>query len=554
MLRERANIRSAFGALLVVALAVACRRFAYTTPNAVLEKLAQFLRFFLYAGFISLWGISVQRRVVQSQVRRFMTLAAALMLLFLTFRELRWHLVRQADAQRLLWYGYYLFLLGIPLLILFVALSAGRPEDWSLPRRALIPALPTLALMMLVLTNDLHHGAFVFLGPCEAQYRYGPVYYLAVLWALLCGAAAFAVLLSRCRLPRAGGFLYLPLVPFALMLVYILLYARSLPPVEPWLDDLTVTACLLFTAFFECCIQSGLILSNTRYAELFAASVDSSALITDREGHLRYAAEGAALPDAGTLRKSEQSPLLLRGGQRLSSMPIRGGRVYWTEDLSELLEQNTRLKEVREELSERNEILRLEYAQGREETAIREQNRLYDLMQESTQTQLDRVRELAAAYRRTDLAPEKRRLLARIIVLGSYIKRRRDFVLSLERSGTLPENVLKSALQESLASLSLLGIRGVCFVHTGREQPSGALLARAYDFFEDVIEALPEGARFVNVRVTELPGGLTCSVESDAGADAARLCAKYPCMDFEPDEDGGGICRLPLLEEGGVKA
>lgn len=534
----------------VIAFALLCRLVVLNTGSKFLEQLANFLRIFLYLGLFAVWGVTIRRRVIQTQVRRQLVFVAVLMVGWLTMREFRWHLILNEDVRRWLWYAYYIPILLIPLMAFFVSLSLGRSEDYRLPRWAVLPWIPTLLLIAATLTNDLHERVFIlFKGAAgtELSYSYGVLFYALCAWGILCTAAAFVTMLRRCRIPRTGRFLWSPLVPFAAALVYLVLYAARVPFVTGALGDFAVFECLVFTAFFEACIQSGLIQVNTRYSDLFQASVGTSARITDQDYAVHYAARGAVTLPPQAMQSAESGPVVLPDGKRLHNMPINGGHVVWTEDISELLDIHTELENVREELSDRQEIIQMEYAQEKERKTVEEQNRLYDLMQRKTQGQLDAIRQLAARYRETDDLHEKERILARIVVLGSFIKRRRDFVLAQEGASALSENVLSNAFGESFRSLRLLDIRGAYYVQTG-PQTSGEALAAAYDFFEDVLEAVLDTARHLSVRVSSVGGVLRCSVETDGIADHAALQRKYPRLRYEPDEDGA-VFLLPL--EGG---
>ena len=423
-----------------------------------------------------------------------------------------------------------------------MSLSLGKPEAYRLPRRTALLYLPTVCLILLVLTNDLHRLAFRF--PAEAavwterNYSYGPGFYAAALWSFLCAAAAFAVMLTKCRLPRAEKYLWLPLLPFGAAVLYTVLYALRVPFVHSALGDLTVSECLLFAAFFESCIQCGLIQSNSRYGDLFRASVDISAQITDRDYAVRYAASGAEPIPREDMRRAEGAPVILDGGKRLNNMPVNGGHAVWTEDISALLALRGKLERIRQELSDRNEIVHMEYVEEKERVTVEEQNRLYDLLQRDTQPQLDRAKALAAAYEQAETPEEKRALLARIVVLGSYIKRRKDFALSAEGAATLSGTKLDSALAESFRSMELLPIRGGHYVDLGLEQVPGGALIRAYEFFEDVLESAMDSARYLSVRVSAVNGTLRCSIETDGSADDGALRRKYPPLRVARDEDG----------------
>lgn len=548
--RDRTRVRVFAAVCGVVALAFLCRRVVLTTESIFLEQLANFVRIFLYLGLFAAWGVSVRRRVVQTQVRRYLVAVSVLMVLWLTVREFRWHLVIGADARRWLWYAYYIPMTLIPHLALLVSLSLGRPEHYRLPRRAALLHLPAALLLALVLTNDLH--GLVFRFPPDAawtdvNYGYGPGYYVVAAWAALCALASFVVMLSRSRATQTRRFLWLPLVPFAVAVVYLALYAARVPFVMTVLGDLTVLVCLLFTAFFESCIDCGLIQSNTRYSDLFRASVGISAQITDRDYVVRYAARAAAPLPVADMVRAEREPVILPGGKRLHNMPLDGGHAVWTEDISELLALRTELESIRDELSGRNEIVRMEYAKEKEQKTLEEQNRLYDLMQRRTQTQLDRIKRLAASYQTTADERERKRILAQIVVLGSFIKRRKDLVLLQESGAAVTDNTLASAFGESYRSLALLGVRGAYFVRTERQTDAGTL-ARAYDFFEDCMESALDTARYLNVRVAAAGQTLRCAVETDGAFDTAALSRKYPAMRMGAE----GVCLLPLSGTGGA--
>ncbi len=75
----------------------------------------------------------------------------------------------------------------------------------------------------------------------------------------------------------------------------------------------------------------------------------------------------------GTVRLDEHT--LLR------SAPVQGGYVMWQTDITELVENMERLKENRTELAERNYLEQQNYEVERKINALREKNRLYDLLQ-----------------------------------------------------------------------------------------------------------------------------------------------------------------------------
>ena len=94
--------------------------------------------------------------------------------------------------------------------------------------------------------------------------------------------------------------------------------------------------CLLITAALESCIQCGLIQSNTHYRELFDAST-VGAQITDRDYRPCLSSRNAQSVPEPVLRRTEGGPVLLPGGIRLCAAAIRGGHIFWQENVAKLL-------------------------------------------------------------------------------------------------------------------------------------------------------------------------------------------------------------------------
>ena len=536
MKKTKVQLFGNFGiAMLLVAFAVACRYIIMTAEglSPFADKLLNYIRIFIYIGMLSVWGVSVSRRVIQKSVRRMLIVISAVMVLWLVVREFRFRYVISPEAIRLLWYAYYIPLLVIPLLALFIAVCAGKGDDYILPKPIWAFCIPTGALLALVLTNDIHQFAFHLNSSAprsDVDYGYGWLYYAITVWVYFCSLLAFAIMLKKFRLPKSRRNKWMPLLPVAFAIIYGVLYAARAPFIINYVGDITVVFCLVFAGFFEICIESGLIQSNSGYSYLFTSSKNIPVQILDNSLNVRYAASASEKIEVENIKKALKSPVILNDGKRLHAMPVRGGYAVWTEDISELLNVREILTERGEELSERAEFLKLEYKKEEEHRTVAEQNRLYDLLQRKTQSQLDILDSYVQKYRFAESEGEKQRLLAQIVILGTFIKRRKNFVLTMENAASFPEALLQSAIAESFSALSQLNIRGSYFVYTGREEISGEILSLAYDFFEDVIEAVFDSARYINFRFCEVNGKIRISILTDFEGDFSPLLLKYPSL------------------------
>ena len=145
---------------------------------------------------------------------------------------------------------------------------------------------------------------------------------------------------------------------------------------------------------------------------------------------------------------------------------------------------------------------------------------------------------------------DKQRILSHIVVLGSFIKRRKDFILSIDSTPTIPDKKLSSALGESFRALKKMNINGGFFVNTEKEFIDGQLLTLAYDFFEDVIELVLDIAKYVNVSVCVINSVLRINIMVDCNCATDYLRSKYPQVCIFVEDDGMEFV-MPL--EGGAR-
>lgn len=538
-----------YGVVLLVAVLMICAVCARVAARyGYYAEVLSIVRALIYIGLLAAWGISVQTRIIQTQVRRYLLVIAGLMLLWLTLRTVKYNTYHMT-AERFLWYGYYLPMLFIPVLAVLVALSLGKPENYRLPKWTHFLYLPSALLFLLVLTNDLHQLVFFFpTGVLSTrEYDYGIGYYVVLAWMMLCAAAALAIILAKCRIPQSRRYLWLPVVPFALALGYCAAYIKGVYWVWLLAGDLTVSMCLIITAIFESCIQCSLIQSNTHYAELFHAST-IGALITDRDFSVACAAENARSVDSQTLMAAAESPVVTADGIRISEAPIRWGHVFWEDDISPMLAVLKELDDTREELQSYGSILQAENAQKARRKKLEEQERLYRAMQEKAAAPAVRLSNLAKALQGVQDADAARFLLWKMTVIGAYLKRRSNLIFLADRDGMVPVSEVALCLNESMDNLRLHVRRCASrldFEGELRLETAAAL----YDFFEAAIELAMDDLSGAAANVTRKEDACVLSLMLQCGTDLTSLRAAYPDASVE-NEDGVWYCTLSVREGG----
>ena len=508
-----------------------------------------FIRALLHIGLITAWGFSLYRRVVQKQARHYLCGIAVLMILWLNFKVLKYYICTDIDISRYLWYLYYLPLIGISLYMLFASLFVGKTEDYKLKWQVKLLYIPAALLFLMIMTNDLHEFAFSFPQRVFSpdNYQHGIGYFLVFGWFALCTFASFCVMYSGGKIkrkPRA----YAPLIAtLVLTIFYIITYMVENPVTKFLAGDLSSACSLLFAAVLECCIYCGLLPTNTRYDEMFEASVGSSAQIVDENFDVRYASVSAEPLPVEQIKQALNAPVALSEGKLLHTAPIGGGYTVWTEDISELIHLRRELTETKGELEERTAMLRHEYVLEKDRKVTAEQNRLYDLLTASTQKQIDRIAQLMKEYELAEGDEEKgNAILSKIAVLGGYVKRKKHLTLSVQNGFDIPEGELKNAIEESVRYLKAMGARCVVFVDTQRDFLPGEIASAAYDFFEDAVEAALCSITSCAVSVCVVDGVLRIRVTVGCREDLRPLGKEWPDASVSVSDEDEWELILPL--------
>lgn len=472
----------AVGLLLLTAMLLRLGAAGSTGAAAVL------LRNAIHIGLLIAWSVSVRRRVMQPQALKLMLGIIDLMLLWFVVRLCKYEFAQDPVLLRYLWYLYYLPMLFIPTCALFTAMLLGKSELARLPKYAAGLAAVSAVFFLLVMTNDLHQLVFVFPqgGPwSDDAYGYGRVYYGIVVWLLICGISFLVLLLYKCRIPKSKQFIWLPGVPVVVLFIYTVLYLFRVRWLFDLFGDLPATFCLCYGLILESCMQTGLIQTNTGYDMLFEASA-VRAQITDENWNTCYHSGESSL-DAETLARAENAPVLLNRNTLLKTNRIGGGHVAWQEDVTELADTLEQLEENQRELEDEAFLEREALRAKQEVLSLQEKNRLYDLIGNFTRSQIEQVDDLLQAYDRAAGENARRRLLAKICVIGTYIKRCGNLLLIREDSAAAPVSELVKAMEESIQNLELTN--GECgLTCTVEKEISAAAMVEAYAVFERVIE------------------------------------------------------------------
>ena len=532
---------------LCILVAYTCR--LIDTDNNLLRALADQCRTSIYLGIYCAWVIYLNKHIVHKRMRQCLTAIGCLMVFWFFLRTIKYHVFQDPLSEHICWYLYYLPMLLIPTLGLNAALLLEEKENAKIRKNHVLLLFFAAVLIICVFTNDLHQQVFRFyLKPpySDNSYGYGFIFLIIQIWIIFCLSAMDVILVRRSKISGKKRF-WLPVIPGIVLLGWNIGNILRLPFLSAIAGDLTAICCLCIAAIFQGCILCGLIPTNSRYFELFQSTGNLDAEITD-ETFQRYYYTGNFPELSKDMRECViAGSSMQENGTLIRHIPVKGGHLFWTEDISALLDQYQDIQEQQEELTERNQLLQMTYQKEAARRKLEEQNRLLNMIQDQTYRQYELLSMYMKKIEQTDSREECDILLSKIVVVGTYLKRRKNLVLTRYSSqgDSLTMADLKQSLAESCENLKLCKIRAAYFVQDKEKLLHADDVLRCYDFFEWLIEQLFDVVNSIFFRVTQIEEKLQISVHVVCLADIRDFLAERPDLLIQQEEQEWFI-RCPV--------
>ena len=492
-----------------------------TTP--VMYVISHIVVLMIYLGILVSWGISVYDRIVSKAIRRHLITLVVLMMFWMLMRTLRLTVFFYVfPIGQWCWYAYYVSMILIPQLCLFAAKHIGKPEGYRLPKKWYLLYIPSILLIVGILTNDLHQLAFRFhlgYGAGWNEYRRSYLYYIAVAWIFSCIALMIGQIVKSCRIPGTKKMIWLPIATLGIGVLYTVLYTVD----SDIFGFIEMTAALCFTVvvIWESSIKTGLVQSNAHYDELLKYSRLGVAVV-DHAYTVHYRSDDALPLTAEQMKETENGGVMLDGGIRLSGSGIRGGHTLWQEDLSELLDILDELRELRTELEDANAVSMQNYRMDKKIRTLAEKNRLHDELHRQTAHQINLLNDWLKKLTATDEPKEKRELLRRIVVVGAYLKRRNNLILVNEQDGVIKEEELALSIREMMKNLQLADICCAGSVEFEKDIPTDVAM-QLFDFYEYVVENAFDGLDSLLARFFSRDGQYYACMDAVCSLDLTAL-------------------------------
>lgn len=436
-------------------------------------------------SILVLYWICVNRyRIVDKSLGRLLQAISCCLILYYLSVSLKYYSTEDSFVNRLPWYFSYIPLLMVTVFSMFTAGRIGKREEEEHFKFYRLLYFGPGVMGFLFLTNDIHNLAFRFHEEkvWTGVYFQGPLYYAMVFWVIACLCIIPIIVYTKCKNRAIRRKIWVPFMPLLFGLAYFILYDRFYLFRKMFLTVDFFS--LMIVGFWEGCIFTGLIPSNTGYRSIFSFS-SANAFITDEKKNIVYCSEQVAEFPIEVLQMRAEEQFILDENTLLKATPIHGGYVYWQEDLTKLNSLKEELADIRNMIAEENDLLKAEQELGEDQAQIRTRNNIYDCITEMTQEKLSFIEKTLNDLHAEDLdKPEK---LGYICVLNAYVKRFSNLFLLSQQSQEIQIKELDYCVMETMNCLKLLGV--ACSLESDIDGMVPALwIQTAYQWFEKILE------------------------------------------------------------------
>lgn len=550
------QIRYNVGGFLLLFFVSFYRQFSlHHLPN---DGLRTYILYACYCLLIGVWIFSIQMRVTQKSMRIYLLLEALVMLLGLTIRFIQdTFLTDNVLLTRISGFWVEATLLPMVLLGFYAALGLGQADSHRFSWKWYLLLLPVLLMTFLFVTDEQRHFVF-YIVPEETQPNLTFHPYIGTF--IMCGIGLILVVMRILVIYRHSRALirsrflrwFLPLFEPLLLLAFSFEYFAVSLQIVPALagkEVIELYAKLYYAEIltWEVYIFVGLVPTNTDYRDIFEHSTAGMQLLFP-DGSAIRSKNAAEIPAPYLQRLRNGQDVKLDSGKELHLHRAAEAEFVWTRDVSALQTTIKDLNRVAETLAQEGILLEEELKVRNQEARIEAQNLIYDALTGEVQGQLRLMRELVKKYRPGEKNHE---LLASLVILGTYVKRRCNLRLIEKGSAHVDGEDLRLSFQDMISALKLTGIRTSLTWESGSGF-SAAFSVYAFDMLEFLLEYTRFSVKTVSVEVKNSHVLLALSGEAALfPSEAVELPLPAGCRIERAWQNDAYCVRITEITEGG---
>ncbi len=422
-----------------------------------LSLLASLISCVIYICIFVFWMMSVKWRCMHRRIRNYMMAVGAWLILRTVLTLLQTEFAVMPLIKRHLWYCSYIPIVFIPLMAICAASCTTQPDTQPVEKKYRLLWIPTIAFCLLTVTNDLH--GFVFdAGVYETHdiiTSHSPVCLVMFGWAALLELLAISTLIAKNRISGLHwSRIAPPLVFFALGAAYTLLYLTGV--IGERLIAMPVAISFFHLAICESCLFLRLLPTNFYYRQFFE-NADIGMQLLDSRDTVSIRSHRARRLTEEELRRLKGSGFLQADGFEIYRKKVQGGYFVYEKDVRLIHREIEQLKVAAGELEETDNYLIEQQRLDIRRTRLEEKEKIYHDIARIITPSLDKIDCLRAEIPGLDPGAQ-RRMIWRINLLGTYIKRRANLELRRKESPSVFGSELSQCIAEFAVSLGALGI------------------------------------------------------------------------------------------------
>ena len=449
------------------------------------------LQFAISISIIFYFAITVNKRVMNKNIKINLWCLSALLILWLVFKNLKWRGLTYLDFEsRFMWYLFYIPMTLIPFFCLLIAIYMGKKEDYKINKKWYLLCAPIILIILLVLTNDIHQYVFSFNKDFinwDKDYAYNYGYYFVLSFIICLIILATIILIRKWRIANKNRQVYKIYAILALGSLYVITYIINRPIANDLLD-LTTFNCLFLVIFWEALIQIGLIPSNKNHKMFFEKSGINAQILDVRGNRIIPINHNINISKNRFNELNKNKILQINKKILLQIKEFDNGYIVWSKDVSKNIEMNEEIEVINSELYNEIDFLKEKSLLEKERSRVKKLNSIYDLINKEIEIPRKELSKRINKVKNVDEIKQNG-ILKEINIISCYIKRKVNLLLKIDDDKYISNDDMISCYNESFRGLGLFNISSSLKYNLPIETPINVHIV-FYDIFERVIEKL----------------------------------------------------------------
>ena len=489
----------------------------------------------IIASLLLLWGISMIYRIQFKKQKLLITLLVVTIFMWMIIKYVKW-LPNIRFLNIYIDYVYYVPALMI-IDLFFILMLETFYENLHIKKIIYIILVTlSLAFVLLVFTNDLHHLFYTnykfHTGENEkvetVTSSYGPLYYVYLAFVLLIAIAVVLIFAFGSKKQLSFKQFIFPVLLSVVLVIYISLYILRIPFIRQWIifKDFSLMCSLFAISILESFLDIGLIQNNGHYQKNFSESF-LAMTIYDEDNYPLFKSFGSDLiADLNEVKITEKS--------------IGNYKLKLVEDISAIKKLQNKIIKENDNIKTANKTLAGLIEINKQQASISYRLNLINEIEKSIGKSKEQALNLINSLPdeiNPDNSGETRKKLAMIAWLISYMKQKCMVLLEAKEKKNIDYESFEILLNVISIDLASIGFNNVGYNYSSKDDLS-------IDFVISVIDLVNKVATSYAYKNIEM------LIATNSTQNACRICLFDTSLDIKDIKLDGLDIKTTLNEDG----